>query len=130
MHVHFLKGRSVVLLIVVLVISSFMTTNSSLAAPHQQKSVSPNQIEPKAGAWKTWVLKSGDQFRLMPPPDKAASEAEIKQMKAMVGSIDATALRNIAYWDIGGPSYRWNQIAVDQLIKSAAIGNMAFRDLA
>lgn len=26
------------------------------------------QIEPSAGAWQTWLLKSGDQFRLPAPP--------------------------------------------------------------
>ena len=27
------------------------------------------QVEPEAGQWKTWVLTSGSQMRLAPPPD-------------------------------------------------------------
>src|SRR5262245_60739138 len=38
-------------------------------------------VEPKAGRWKTWLLTSGSQFRRPAPPDKVASEAEIKQLK-------------------------------------------------
>src|SRR5208337_963765 len=44
-------------------------------------SVSSAQIEPNAGKWKTWVLTSGDQLRLPPPPDEAATRAEIAQLK-------------------------------------------------
>ena len=44
-------------------------------------SVSSAQIEPSAGKWKTWVLTSGDQLRLPPPPDEAATRAEVAQLK-------------------------------------------------
>jgi hypothetical protein len=37
-------------------------------------SLSLAQVEPNAGKWKTWVLSSGDQLRLPPPPDEAARE--------------------------------------------------------
>jgi acyl-CoA synthetase (AMP-forming)/AMP-acid ligase II len=39
------------------------------------------QIEPSAGNWKTWVLTSSDQLRFPPPPDEAATRAEIAQLK-------------------------------------------------
>ena len=29
------------------------------------------QVEPKAGTWKTWVLASGSDLRLPPPPGRA-----------------------------------------------------------
>ncbi len=28
------------------------------------------QIEPNAGTWRTWLLKSGNELRLPPPPDE------------------------------------------------------------
>ena len=48
-------------------------------------SLSSAQIEPKAGKWKTWVLTSGDQLRLPPPPDEAATRAaqQIKYKPAL-----------------------------------------------
>ena len=32
------------------------------------------QVEPKAGTWKTWVLASGSDLRLPPPPGRAATQ--------------------------------------------------------
>src|SRR5215471_13391829 len=31
--------------------------------------VGGNQVEPKAGSWKTWVITSGREFRVAPPPN-------------------------------------------------------------
>jgi membrane-associated phospholipid phosphatase len=76
-----------------------------------------DQIEPKAGSWKTWVLSSGSQFRLPAPPDKAATEAEIQQLKELAAKRDAASLDQIAYWDTGSPSYRWNEITVAECLK-------------
>jgi hypothetical protein len=55
-----------------------------------------DSIEPKAGTWKMWVLTSGSQFRLPPPPDKAATAAEIKHLKDLVAKRDAEALNAMA----------------------------------
>ena len=30
-------------------------------------------VEPQAGNWKTWVITSGKDFRVPPPPDAAAT---------------------------------------------------------
>jgi hypothetical protein len=89
-----------------------------------------DSIEPKAGTWKMWVLTSGSQFRLPPPPDKAATAAEIKHLKDLVAKRDTTAYNQIASWDTGAPSYRWNEIAVDACLKANLGHNMAARHLA
>ena len=34
--------------------------------------VCAQSVEPKAGTWKTWVISSGKDFRVPPPPDDAA----------------------------------------------------------
>lgn len=73
------------------------------------------QIEPRAGAWKTWVLVSGRQLRL-PPPEAAASAAEVKQLKGLAGG-RAKAMAQIHYWDTGSPSYRWVEITLNQMDK-------------
>src|SRR5205085_1253509 len=41
-------------------------------------------ITPLAGTWKTWVLKSGNEFRPGPPPayDSAQEKAELADVEA------------------------------------------------
>jgi membrane-associated phospholipid phosphatase len=87
------------------------------------------QGEEEAGTWPTWVLDSGSELRLPPPPDGAATAEEIEQLLEMMGERDETALQQIAYWNAGPPSYRWNQIAVDAMLQRAT-GNTALRGLA
>jgi membrane-associated phospholipid phosphatase len=76
-----------------------------------------SQIEPQAGQWKTWVLNSGSQFRLPPPPDNLAQEVEIKNLLARASRRDAAALNAIRFWDAGAPGYRWNEMAINEVVK-------------
>jgi len=128
MQAYYFKRSAYLMLVVILMLSSLAVAGSSLAAP-KAAGTAANQIEPKAGSWKTWVLTSGDQLRLPAPPDKAATEVEIKQLKELVGNRSGAALGQVGYWDSGSPAYRWNEIAVADLIKAGIVGNMAFRDM-
>jgi membrane-associated phospholipid phosphatase len=96
--------------------------SSARAAP-----ASADPIEPHAGAWRTWVLSSGSQFRSAPPPDRSATAAEIRQLKDMAVQRDTAALDQIAFWDSGGPVYRWNDIATNHALKNnlGALGGRA-----
>jgi len=80
------------------------------------------QIEPQAGNWKTWVLSSGSQLKVPPPPHRRASEEEIGALKRLSLERDAAALDLINFWDAGSPSLRWNEFALDRIIKNN-IGN-------
>ena len=60
-----------------------------------------DQIEPKAGTWKTWVISSGHDFRAPPPPDVATTTAEISELNALANQRDGAAKDLIAYWDVG-----------------------------
>ena len=71
-------------------------------------------VEPGAGAWKTWVLASGSELRLPPPPDREATTAEIAELQALAAQRDGAALDRIGYWDAGAPGYRWNERACAQ----------------
>ena len=73
-----------------------------------------SQIEPTAGRWKTWVLSSGRDLRLPPPPDRAATAREMDVLEALVGQRDAAALDRIKFWDAGA-AYRWAAIAIDRI---------------
>ena len=78
---------------------------------------SPAQIEPGAGSWKTWVIPSGKAYRLPPPPDAKATEAEMKNLLDAQRQRDSSAIRLIRYWNAGAPAYRWQTIA-EQLYRS------------
>ena len=87
-------------------------------------------IEPDAGSWSTWLLDSGDQIRLDAPPDEAATADEITELMAMVNARNADTLQQIAYWNAGPPSYRWNQIVLKALDQRGIPGASANRALA
>jgi hypothetical protein len=89
----------------------------------------PSQTEPNVGTWKTWVI-SGQQFRLPPPPDNAATDKELTELAGLIAKRDQTSLAQIAYWDTGSPSYRWSEIAITDIIKRNMPSPMAMRDLA
>jgi membrane-associated phospholipid phosphatase len=74
------------------------------------------QVEPGAGAWPTWTIASGAQLRLPPPPDRAATQAEIAELEAFAAQRDAAALDRVSFWDAGAPSYRWNALTVRYLL--------------
>src|SRR5262245_11629636 len=80
------------------------------------------QIEPKAGKWKTWVLSSASQLSLPAPPGRPVSQDEIGVLKRLSFERDASALDLINFWDAGSPSYRWNEFALDRVLKNN-IGN-------
>jgi PAP2 superfamily len=109
-------------------VSATSTPNPTATAVPTTNKV--NQLEPKAGTWKTWILTDGKQFRQPAPPDKAATEAEIKQLKEMVAQRDNAALEKIAYWNAGGPAYRWNELLVTYALKNNLGVNMASRHMA
>jgi membrane-associated phospholipid phosphatase len=91
---------------------------------------SGNWIEPNAGGWHTWVLTSASEFRPGAPPDAAATRSELDQVRAMADQRDALALDQIAFWDTGAPSYRWNELAVTESLKHNLNSNYATRVLA
>lgn len=87
-------------------------------------------IEPQAGTWKTWVIASGAEYRVPPPPDSAATEKELSALAQLAAARDRATLDRIAYWDTGSPSYRWSEIAVAEHLKNGLPWQIASRDLA
>jgi membrane-associated phospholipid phosphatase len=71
----------------------------------------PPQVAPEAAKWKTWVLAASDELRPAAPPDEAATQAEITELKALVEQRDTVAQAIVTYWDAGSPAYRWVQLA-------------------
>ena len=73
------------------------------------------QIEPRAGAWKTWILQSGRELRLPAPPNRGATEGEIAWLKSFMASADANARSQVNYWDTGSPGMRWIEIVTERI---------------
>lgn len=115
------------LLLALFTLFSLGALGTTLASPAAQNTP---LIEPTAGSWETWVLESGSQFRPTAPPDDAATAQELDELLALVADRDDAALQQIAYWNAGAPSLRWNQIALDSLLEGATPGNIAARALA
>src|SRR5690349_16809189 len=74
-------------------------------------------VEPGAGQWTTWVISSGKDCRVPPPPGAAATRAELRTMANLIRQNDAQVQQQITFWDAGAPAYRWmdliNQRALD-----------------
>lgn len=100
---------------------AFSTTHAPKDAPH---------IEPNAGAWQTWVLKSGSELRLPAPPDRAATRKEIAELKALAAKRDAPTLDRIAFWNTGAPVYRWNDILISETLERNASTLIGGRNMA
>jgi membrane-associated phospholipid phosphatase len=71
-------------------------------------------VEPNAGSWPTWVVSDPAAVYPAAPPDRAATQAEVQEVQALVAGRKAADLAQIAYWDSGAPSYRWIEIAFAQ----------------
>lgn len=71
----------------------------------------PPQIAPEAANWQTWILEASDELRPDPPPDEAATQAEMAELKSLAEQRDAAAQAMVTYWDAGSPTYRWVRLA-------------------
>jgi hypothetical protein len=97
---------------------------------HGQPLANAESTQEEVGKWRTWVLSSGNQFRVSPPPDEAATRIELEQLRGMIASRDPATRDRILWWDAVAPSYRWNQIALEEAIKAGLNANVASRRLA
>src|SRR5215813_13019925 len=98
------KRSAVLVFVSCLLAGLVLTASASMAA---------GPIEPGAGGWRTWILASGKELRLAPPPDAQATATEIKELRTLAGQRDAAALERIRYWDFWSPAYRWNEMLTD-----------------
>lgn len=64
-------------------------------------------IEPNAGNWRTWVISSGKDYRVAPPPGRRETSAELRQIADLMRQNDEQTKQQIAFWDAGAPGYRW-----------------------
>src|ERR1700730_5775423 len=70
------------LLLVLLFLSLTQTASAAINA-NRNRINKGTQIEPKAGKWQTWVISSGKDFRVPPPPGHAATLDELDEVAAL-----------------------------------------------
>lgn len=101
----------------VLVVLCWALAFSTVAGPTlvtaQATKPSPGPVEPGAGAWRTWVLSSGKDLRLPPPPDAQATAVELQELRALATQRDGVAVERVRYWSFSSPSFRWNELLTD-----------------
>ena len=78
--------------------------------------------------WPMWLTSGPEGLRSPSPPPDAMEE--LRQLKDLASHRTAADLDLIAWWDVGGPVYRWNQIANDELLDHGVNTVMASRHLA
>lgn len=80
--------------------------------------------EPFAPGWRTWTLKRNDQFRAPPPPawGSPAYLDALRELVAINRSLSDEQLRIAKFWVDGHgsvtPPGHWNQIAIDEVVRS------------
>jgi membrane-associated phospholipid phosphatase len=79
-----------------------------------------NQIEPHAGTWRTWVISSGKDFRVPPPPRPSETRAELRSLADLISHNNAQTGQQIAFWDAGAPAYRWLDMIHSRLFAEVA----------
>jgi membrane-associated phospholipid phosphatase len=85
--------------------STFVLMLLAMLLPLQAHAEGPN--EPNAGTWRTWVISSGRDYRVPPPPGAAETQAELRALADLIRQNDAQTQQQIAFWDAGAPAYRW-----------------------
>jgi membrane-associated phospholipid phosphatase len=75
-------------------------------------------VEPLAGTWRPWVLRSGDQLRPPPPPDYGSRRflVEAREVMRIGNSLSAGQKREAGIWAAGTgtalPPGMWNRLAL------------------
>jgi membrane-associated phospholipid phosphatase len=124
------RNLGALLLVATLIFSSPAADLAQARAAPAGLPAASGPIEPGAGAWPTWVLASGSELRLAPPPGEAETQAELAELQALAARRDAAALDRISYWDAGAPPYRWTEQAIRHTQSRGLVGARAGRMLA
>jgi membrane-associated phospholipid phosphatase len=83
---------------------------------------SPPPIEPTAGSWKTWIISSGRDLRVPPPPNAAATQAEVEWLRGFIAQNDNRSTQQIKFWDGGSPAYRWMELIYNRFLDGQPVG--------
>jgi membrane-associated phospholipid phosphatase len=80
-----------------------------------------NMIEPTAGMWKTWVISSGRDYRVPPPPDAAATAGELEWLRGVTTENDPRIADQVLFWESGAPTYRWMDLIHNRFLEGQPV---------
>src|SRR3954453_1166580 len=84
-------------------------------------------IEPKAGNWKTWVISSGKDFRVPPPPDSGTTAGELRWLHDAVAEPNSAIADSVKFWSAGAPGYQWLELINNRALNAAPLTPYAHR---
>ena len=78
--------------------NSHQTLTRNGARPGRQAGA---DIETNAGKWRTWVISSGKDYRVPPPPgpETEITRAELRSIAELVRQNNTQSLQQIEFWD-------------------------------
>jgi len=80
-----------------------------------------DQIEPRAGTWKTWAISSAEIIDWLRPPDAASTRGELESVRGAIAEKDPRIAQQVSFWDAGAPSYRWIDLISNRFISGAPV---------
>jgi membrane-associated phospholipid phosphatase len=94
----------------------FVSSGANLVLPQPRA----DQIEPRAGTWKTWVLSSGSELRVPPPPNQTVTGFEIEWLRSLDTERNEIALKQAHHWNAGSPAYRLVENVIKRIVEGRA----------
>jgi membrane-associated phospholipid phosphatase len=84
--------------------------------------VSVAQNSTNAGDWKTWVIRSGNEHGVPPPPSQEATRDELQWLREVAKEKNPNIVESIHFWNAGPPSYRWMDLVTQRQIAGQPLG--------
>ena len=72
--------------------------------------------------WKTWVIPSGSEHGVPPPPGPRVTFTELRHLRQLTGNATPAIAGQIRFWDAGPPSYRWMELVAKRQSAGQNIG--------
>lgn len=78
-------------------------------------------LDPKAGAWQTWLVPSTALYRPAAPPKKnsAQARAELVEVQGLQAALTADQRALIDFWDLQAGITQWSQILLEKVRENA-----------
>ncbi len=105
--------------------SGIVVAVSLLAASTALSAERPGAPVPRS---EGWLVKSFDELKGPAPPTNARDE--LAELKVIMAKRTASDVERAHWWSVGGPAYRWNEIAIDELLDNFVTLPLAARHLA
>ncbi|MGH2704364.1 MAG: phosphatase PAP2 family protein [Actinomycetota bacterium] len=86
--------------------------------------------DPGAGGWKTWVLSSGRQIKVPPPPSGQKASADAAEVRRLAAEPTDEATKQIEHWDQEPAGKPWHELNLELVAASVKDPPLASRGYA